>query len=120
MAGDELADLPRPVGPAAPRARARGRLRTRAARAHGLGGAAGCRTGRHGEKSPPRAWNWAALMHRSFAVDVLACPHCGGRLRLIATLHDPAVIRQILAHLGRAPSRPSPGPAPPGPGAAAP
>jgi hypothetical protein len=73
-----------------------------------------------GEKSPPRAWSWAALMHRAFAVDVLACPHCGGRLRLIATLHDPAVIRKILAHLGRAPSRPSPGPAPPGPGAAAP
>jgi len=73
-----------------------------------------------GEKSPPRAWSWVALMHRAFAIDVLACPHCGGRLRLIATLHDPAVIRKILAHLGRASSRPSPGPAPPAPGAAAP
>jgi hypothetical protein len=31
----------------------------------------------------PRAWTWAALMHRAFAIDVLACPHCGGRLRLI-------------------------------------
>jgi len=72
------------------------------------------------EKSPPRAWSWAALMHRAFAVDVLACPHCGGRLRLIATLHDPAVIRKILAYLGRAPSRPRPSPAPPAPGAAAP
>ena len=48
-----------------------------------------------------------------FAVDVLACLHCGGHLRLIATLHDPAVIRTILAHLGRSPSRQSPGPAPP-------
>ena len=38
------------------------------------------------------------------------CPHCGGRLRLIATLHDPAVIRQILAHLGIAPSGQSPDP----------
>ena len=57
-------------------------------------------------------------MHRAFALDVLACPHCGGRLRLIATLHDPAVIRKILAHLGLAPSGPSPGP--PAPGAAAP
>ena len=28
----------------------------------------------------------------------LACPHCGGRLRLIATLDDPAVIRKILEH----------------------
>ena len=65
-----------------------------------------------GKQSSPRGWSWAALMHRAFAVDVLACPHCGGRLRLIATLHDPAVIRKILAHLGRAPSGQSPGPAP--------
>jgi transposase-like zinc-binding protein len=41
------------------------------------------------------------------------CPSCGGRLRLIATLHDPAVIQKILAHLGVARSWPSPGPAPP-------
>jgi hypothetical protein len=53
----------------------------------------------------PRAWSWAALMHRVFGIDVLACPHCGGRLRLIATLHDPAVIRKILAHAGGRPLR---------------
>ena len=47
----------------------------------------------------PRAWSWAVLMHRAFGIDVLACAHCGGRLRLIATLHDPAVIRKILAAL---------------------
>ena len=47
----------------------------------------------------PRAWSWAALMHRAFGIDVLACAQCGGRLRLIATLHDPAVIREILAQL---------------------
>ena len=52
-------------------------------------------------------------MHRAFAIDVLACPHCGGRLRLIATLHDPSVIRKILAHLGTARSGPRPGLAPP-------
>jgi len=57
-----------------------------------------------GAKSTPRAWTWAALMHRAFAIDVLACPDCGGRLRLIATVHDPAVIRKILAHPGMAPS----------------
>jgi len=66
-------------------------------------------------KSGSAAWSWAALMHRAFAIDVLACPHCGGRLRLIATLHDPAVIRKLLAHLGMARSGPSPGPAPPEP-----
>jgi hypothetical protein len=67
----------------------------------------------------PRTWTWAALMHRAFAMDVLACAHCGGRLRLIATLHDPAVIRTILAHLALAHSGQSPGPAPPTSSAAA-
>jgi hypothetical protein len=66
----------------------------------------------------PRAWSWAALMHRAFGIDVLACAHCGGRLRLIATLHDPAVIRKILAHLALGHSGQSPGPAPPESGAA--
>jgi len=51
-------------------------------------------------KSGPRAWTWAALMHRASAIAVLAYPHCGGRLRLIVALHDPVVIRNVLAHLG--------------------
>jgi len=68
-----------------------------------------------GKKSPARGWSWAALLHRAFAIDVLACPGCGGRLRLIATLRDPAVIRKILEHLGRLPSEQSPGPALPVP-----
>ena len=73
-----------------------------------------------GAKSGSRAWTWATLMHRAFGIDVLACPHCGGRLRLIATLHDPVVIRKLLAHLGMACSGPSPGPAPPQSGGVAP
>jgi hypothetical protein len=36
---------------------------------------------------------------RSFAIDVLACP-CGGRLRLLATIEDRAVVEKILTHLG--------------------
>ena len=56
-----------------------------------------------GVKSTPRAWTWAALMHRVFGIDVLACPQCVGRLRLVATLHDPAVIRKILGHLAPSP-----------------
>jgi hypothetical protein len=68
----------------------------------------------------PRAWSWAALMHRAFGIDVLGCAQCGGRLRLIATLHDPAVIRKILGHLALGHSGQSPGPAPPKSGAAAP
>jgi hypothetical protein len=30
-------------------------------------------------------------MRRAFDVDVLACPRCGGRMRLIATIDDPQV-----------------------------
>ena len=39
-------------------------------------------------------------MQRTFGFDVLACPRCGGRLRLIALIEEAAVIRRILRHLG--------------------
>lgn len=44
----------------------------------------------------PRHWAWADLMRRAFDIDVLACPRCGGRLRLIGTVEDPDAIRAIL------------------------
>src|SRR5436309_7091449 len=47
--------------------------------------------------APSRHWAWANLMRRAFEIDVLACPRCGGRLRLIATVEDPDAIRAILA-----------------------
>jgi hypothetical protein len=39
-------------------------------------------------------------MERTFGFDVLACPRCGGRLRLIALIEEEGVIGQILRHLG--------------------
>jgi len=39
-------------------------------------------------------------MRRAFGIAVLACPRCGGRLRLIVTLEDPAVVGEILAPCG--------------------
>jgi hypothetical protein len=51
---------------------------------------------RPGAASSPGAWTWAALMRRVFDLDVLACTRCGGRLRVIATVQDPAVVRTIL------------------------
>ena len=36
---------------------------------------------------------------RAFDIDVRACPSCYGRLRLITTIDDPAIIQEILAHL---------------------
>jgi len=48
----------------------------------------------------PHQWRWADLMRRAFDLDVLACPRCGDRMRLLATIDDPLVIESILAHLG--------------------
>ena len=42
---------------------------------------------------------WANLMRRAFDIDVLACPRCGGRLRLLGTIEDPVAIRAILDSL---------------------
>ena len=49
---------------------------------------------------PERNYPWSDLMRRSMGIDVLVCPRCGGRIRLIALIDDPAVIRQVLRHLG--------------------
>ena len=43
---------------------------------------------------------WAELLARTFAVDALACPVCGGRMRFIAALRDPGSIARYLAGVG--------------------
>ncbi len=48
----------------------------------------------------PKYRAWGELRRRAFDADVLACPRCGGRMILIATIEDPAVITRILTHLG--------------------
>ena len=42
---------------------------------------------------------------------MLACPRCGGRLRLIALIEETAVIERILRHLGVPTEIPAPRPA---------
>jgi hypothetical protein len=67
-----------------------------------------------GESAPTRqtrSWSWRDLLHHTFAVDVFACPRCGGRMRVIATIDDPVIIRKILTHLGL-PTEPPPRPPP--------
>jgi hypothetical protein len=44
-----------------------------------------------------------------FAIDIESCRHCGGRLRIIASIEPPAVIERILGHLGRAAGAVDPG-----------
>ncbi len=50
--------------------------------------------------SRPGTYQWAELMRRTFELDVLVCPRCGGRLRLVALIEQAAVVQQILRHLG--------------------
>jgi len=59
----------------------------------------------------PRYYPWADLLRRTFAIDVLACPGCGGRLRLLATIAHPPAIAKILRHLGLPIEVPVPAPA---------
>lgn len=44
--------------------------------------------------------DWATLLRRSFQVDVLECPKCHGRLRIVGVLSEREPVRRILAHLG--------------------
>jgi Putative transposase len=41
---------------------------------------------------------WAELMRRGFGMHVLACPKCGGRLRLLALIMDRSTLRKLLGH----------------------
>jgi hypothetical protein len=62
---------------------------------------------RSGPPGRPRRLPWAELMRRVFAVDVLKCPACGGSMRILAAIHDPATVRAILESMGL-PSRAPP------------
>ena len=66
------------------------------------------RARRSGPPGNPRRLPWSELMRRVFALDVLECPApCGGRLRILAAIHDRDVARAILDCLNL-PSRPPP------------
>ena len=54
---------------------------------------------------------WAQLLKRVFDIDIEQCPHCGGQLKLIAAIEEPAVIQRILTHLGLAAQPPQRAPA---------
>jgi hypothetical protein len=42
---------------------------------------------------------WAALLRKVYAIDVLACPECSGRMQLIAFIAEAKVAKRILDHL---------------------
>ena len=60
---------------------------------------------------PERRQPWAALLKRVFKEDVLVCPKCSGKMRLIAFIKEPVAIKKILGHLGLPTEVPQPAPA---------
>ena len=54
---------------------------------------------------------WAQLLKRVFDIDIERCALCGGQLKLIAAIEEPAVIARILTHLGLAAQPPPRAPA---------
>ena len=59
-------------------------------------------TARHG-----RNYTWSELMKRVWELNVLECPRCHGRMRLLAAIQPPDATRRILECLGLS-SRPPP------------
>ena len=42
---------------------------------------------------------WAELIRRVYEVDPLVCPRCGGEMRVVGFITQPALIKRILDHL---------------------
>ncbi len=51
----------------------------------------------HAEKRA--SMTWAKRLKRVFNIDIETCSECGGDVKIIASIEDPAVIQKILAHL---------------------
>lgn len=54
----------------------------------------------HEPKSEPKRMSWARLLKRVFNIDISQCPRCSGKMKILAAIEDPKVIRKILDHLG--------------------
>jgi hypothetical protein len=48
---------------------------------------------------PSVAITWAQRLKRVFHIDIERCEHCGGDVKIIAAIEEPAVIERILAHI---------------------
>jgi hypothetical protein len=48
-----------------------------------------------------RAMSWAQRLKRVFGIDVSTCVHCGGAVRIVASIEEPEAIRAILAHFAK-------------------
>ena len=44
--------------------------------------------------------NWSRLIQKIYETDPLCCPRCQGRMRILAFIEKPEIIKKILQHLG--------------------
>jgi hypothetical protein len=52
--------------------------------------------------------DWAALLRRTFEVDVPRCASCGGRLRILGQITEPTMVNLVLETLGLPAEAPRP------------
>ncbi len=57
-----------------------------------------CR-GTVGADKPRAPMSWMQRLKRVFKIDIETCPQCGGKLRVIACIEEPALIAKILGHV---------------------
>jgi len=60
----------------------------------------------HEQPPPVKRISWARLLKRVFGIDISICAICAGKIKIIAAIEDPKVIKQILEHLGLAATAP--------------
>jgi hypothetical protein len=61
-----------------------------------------CHSADDTDHTPAEKWasmSWAQRLKRVFDIDIETCSKCGGDVRIIASIEDPAVIQKILAQL---------------------
>jgi transposase len=51
------------------------------------------------ELRPVPSKGWAEMIRKVYEVDPMACPQCGGTMKIIAFLTDYAVVDRIIKHL---------------------
>ena len=62
----------------------------------------GRRDGETAEEATPAphvAMSWAQRLTRVFKIEIETCEYCGGAVKVLASIEEPAVIKQILAHI---------------------
>jgi hypothetical protein len=47
------------------------------------------------------AMSWAQRLKRVFGIEIQSCEHCGGAVKIVASIEDPQIISRILEHLER-------------------